>query len=213
MKGASGRAPTRRERERAAHRREMIEAAERVFARKGFDRATVADIAREAEFSVGALYTFFENKDVLWGQVVAKIGSDFMEAYRRETAAVGGPLEAISALILLRLRHAREHSAFIRVFMETRPGSRLAPADALPRSCHGLYDAYIAAAASLFKAAMTKGLLRKADPTYTALALEGVISAFGSYWRRRDNAPPVSEQARLVHRYFLAPLAIRRGEK
>ncbi|RKY64298.1 MAG: TetR/AcrR family transcriptional regulator, partial [Candidatus Latescibacterota bacterium] len=47
---------TRREREREAHRREILEAAGRVFARKGFAGATMDEIAQEAEFSKAALY-------------------------------------------------------------------------------------------------------------------------------------------------------------
>ncbi|RKY57461.1 MAG: TetR/AcrR family transcriptional regulator, partial [Candidatus Latescibacterota bacterium] len=57
---------TRREREREAHRREILEAAGRVFARKGFAGATMDEIAQEAEFSKAALYLYFKNKEDLF---------------------------------------------------------------------------------------------------------------------------------------------------
>jgi AcrR family transcriptional regulator len=203
----------RRDREKAAHRREILEAAERVFAQKGFDRATVENIAREAEFSVGALYNFFQNKEDLWAEVIAKIGEDFLEAFRKEIGAVDDPLAAITAMIEVRLRYAQEHDAFLRVFMETKPVSQVSPAAAIPRNCRGIYNAYLADAAALFKAAMAAGRLRKADATYTALSLEGVISAFRAYWLRQGIALSVAGQASLVRRHFLIPLGVRTGAK
>ena len=53
---------TRREREKALHRQEILEAAKRVFARKGFSGATIDEIAQEAEFSKGAMYIHFEKE-------------------------------------------------------------------------------------------------------------------------------------------------------
>jgi AcrR family transcriptional regulator len=63
--GAAEEHPSRREREKAAHRREIMDAAVRVFARKGFAFSTLEDIAKEAEFSKGAIYLYFESKEDL----------------------------------------------------------------------------------------------------------------------------------------------------
>ncbi len=57
---------TRREREKAQHRRLMLEAAEVVFAQKGFHSATVHEVAERAEFSVGYMYNLFESKKDLF---------------------------------------------------------------------------------------------------------------------------------------------------
>jgi AcrR family transcriptional regulator len=53
------------ERRAATHDR-LIEAATKVVARRGFHAATVDEIADEAGFSVGALYSNFEGKDDLF---------------------------------------------------------------------------------------------------------------------------------------------------
>jgi AcrR family transcriptional regulator len=57
------RAPTER---RAATHGRLIEAATKVVARRGFHAATVDEIAEEAGFSVGALYSNFDGKDDLF---------------------------------------------------------------------------------------------------------------------------------------------------
>lgn len=64
---------SRREREKAAHRQEIIEAAVRVFARKGFTVATMDEIAQEAEFSKGAIYLHFANKEDLLSTILTDL--------------------------------------------------------------------------------------------------------------------------------------------
>ncbi len=53
----------------AAHeqavRDRIVRASLRVFAAKGFDRATMQDVVRESGLSVGAIYTYFRSKDEL----------------------------------------------------------------------------------------------------------------------------------------------------
>ncbi|HEY65057.1 MAG TPA: TetR/AcrR family transcriptional regulator [Caldilineae bacterium] len=63
-KGGSRRAAARA---RRVERRtaQILDAAARVFARKGFHRATTREIAAEAGVSEGTLYNYFENKQAL----------------------------------------------------------------------------------------------------------------------------------------------------
>jgi AcrR family transcriptional regulator len=49
-----------------AVRTRIVEAALRVFARKGFHEATIADVVRESGLSVGAIYTHYRSKDDLF---------------------------------------------------------------------------------------------------------------------------------------------------
>lgn len=60
----------RKERERdlqqKMRRRQILEAAKRVFHAKGFSSATMEDIAQEAELSPAAIYLYFKNKDDLY---------------------------------------------------------------------------------------------------------------------------------------------------
>ena len=52
-------------------REEILEAAQRVFARHGFEGATVARLEEETGLSRGAIFSYFENKDDLFIAVVA----------------------------------------------------------------------------------------------------------------------------------------------
>lgn len=50
---------TRRERERQARRAEMLLAAQEVFAEKGYNHATLEEVAARAEYGKGTLYNYF----------------------------------------------------------------------------------------------------------------------------------------------------------
>lgn len=60
MSHSSDASLSRRERERRMRRRGMLEAAQSVFAEKGYARATLDEIAERAEFGKGTLYNYFE---------------------------------------------------------------------------------------------------------------------------------------------------------
>ena len=47
----------------AARRKQILDAATRVFAEKGFHRATIKEIARVAGIADGTIYTYFASKD------------------------------------------------------------------------------------------------------------------------------------------------------
>lgn len=55
----------RKQREKEQRRKQIMEAARKVFSAKGFNRATMEEIAGEAELSPGTLYLYFKNKEEL----------------------------------------------------------------------------------------------------------------------------------------------------
>lgn len=63
----------RKEREKERRRQQIIVAAKRVFSEKGFNKATMEDIAQEAELSPGTLYLYFKNKEDLYASLSLRI--------------------------------------------------------------------------------------------------------------------------------------------
>jgi AcrR family transcriptional regulator len=63
----------RKKRERERRKQQIMVAAKRVFTEKGFSKATMEDIAKEAELSPGTLYLYFKNKDELYASLSLRI--------------------------------------------------------------------------------------------------------------------------------------------
>ncbi len=77
--------PDTRQARRAARRRaEILDAAAKVFAEKGFSRSTMKDVADAADIAEGTIYNYFESKDDLLISLIDKLAD--LEA-RRETYA------------------------------------------------------------------------------------------------------------------------------
>lgn len=56
----------RRQREKERRRNDIIDAAEKIFFSKGYDLATMDDVAEQAELSKGTLYLYFKSKEDLY---------------------------------------------------------------------------------------------------------------------------------------------------
>ena len=80
---------TRKERQQQT-REELVAAAARVFARRGYHKATVDEIAAEAGFSTGAVYSNFGGKEELF----LAIADRQVQARINEIAAVADAAEA-----------------------------------------------------------------------------------------------------------------------
>jgi len=78
-------------------RRQIIDAAYRCFARKGFHQATMRDIYEEAGLSPGAVYHYFESKDDI---IRASFDFDYQRSVDLFSTAQGSedPLKALADL-------------------------------------------------------------------------------------------------------------------
>ena len=96
---------SRRERERQMRRREILEAAQAVFAEKGYSHATLDEVAQRAEYAKGTLYNYFEGgkEDILFA-IFDGIYDDMCrlisEAFAPETMADRSFREALHGLII-----------------------------------------------------------------------------------------------------------------
>ena len=67
----------RKKREKLKRANDIIDAAERVFFKNGFEKATMDDIAAEAELSKGTLYLYFDTKESLYAEIGIR-GNDIL---------------------------------------------------------------------------------------------------------------------------------------
>jgi AcrR family transcriptional regulator len=89
----------RKEREKERRRQQIMVAAKRVFSEKGFNKATMEDIAQEAELSPGTLYLYFKNKEELYASLSLRILQYLLIRVEHVNDEKGsGPMEKLDAL-------------------------------------------------------------------------------------------------------------------
>ncbi len=83
----------------AATRRRILKAARKVFVEKGFHRASIDDVVASAGLSVGAIYTYFPNKDELIRASILDANREESEAVLADTRAAGSVGERLDRAI------------------------------------------------------------------------------------------------------------------
>jgi TetR/AcrR family transcriptional regulator, transcriptional repressor of aconitase len=78
-----------------ARRESILDAAARLFARKGISSATMADIAAEADLSAGAIYRYFDGKEELVRAVFEDAVERNQQLFHGELESASTPLEAL----------------------------------------------------------------------------------------------------------------------
>jgi AcrR family transcriptional regulator len=101
----------RRDEQRQQTRAQLLDAAERVFAREGYRGASIAAIAEEAGYSHGAIYSNFNGKEDLFLVLVEeRIDARLARVYQAadtELSRGGEPLEAARRFVAM-LQQERE---------------------------------------------------------------------------------------------------------
>jgi TetR/AcrR family transcriptional regulator len=110
-------APTSREggRIRRRNRALILEAAEEVFAAKGFDGATTAEIAARAGLPKANLHYYFATKEAVYRAVIADTLHLWLSLFDH-IAPDDDPAEALGGYIRRKMRHSFEHPLPSRIF-------------------------------------------------------------------------------------------------
>src|SRR5882762_11403034 len=84
----------------------ILEAAEQLFAEKGYDGATMTEIAARSGTAIGSLYRFFPNKEVLAEALLADYVGKVRESLDGIAAVAPGmgPRQLAEALVAYRIR-------------------------------------------------------------------------------------------------------------
>jgi AcrR family transcriptional regulator len=160
-------------------RRQILDAAVKVFARQGFNQCRVSDIADEAGVAYGLVYHYFRSKDEVldtlflerWGILVQLI-----EEVDRSRRPAREKLEAIAGFIIDSYRHDPDLMKVIIVEV-TRAANSFGRThiDDIQRA----YDAI----ANIVEAAQAAGQFRDTvSPRFAALAFYGAIEQVLTGW-------------------------------
>lgn len=180
---ASATAATSRRDERrlARHdisRTQLLDAAEELFGRKGYHETTLKEIAEQAEFSVGSVYSFFENKDDLYIQVFLRRGDELLPAIERIVTGGDTATAALHALVDHEIGFFHANPAFGRLYLRSSDVSltSLVP-DAAAALASNVAEAF-ALEAGLFERGQRSGEFRSGDPATLARLFSGLIVAY-----------------------------------
>jgi TetR/AcrR family fatty acid metabolism transcriptional regulator len=108
-------------------RRVILDAAVRVFARKGYHASRVGDIAEEAGVAHGLLYHYFASKEELLETVFRETWSELLEAFARVADSDEPAVEQLRQVAAILLRSWRRDPDLVRVLVREVGRSQTLP--------------------------------------------------------------------------------------
>jgi AcrR family transcriptional regulator len=108
-------------------RRLILDAAVRVFARKGYHTSRVGDIAEEAGVAHGLLYHYFSSKEELLETVFRETWSELLEAFARVGESEEPAREQLRQVAAILLRSWRRDPDLVRVLVREVGRSQTLP--------------------------------------------------------------------------------------
>ena len=174
--------PSRKEREADQRRQEILGVAERLFSHKGFFKTSMAEIAHDAEFSVGSLYQFFASKDAIYVALMEEKFEEYLALVQDEVHAAKGVLEKVDALIATKVRFFEKHRTFFRIYVTEWGGSECSVKGALGEKISARREDYLALITSTLSAGIRSRALKKMDAREMAHLFDGMMNAIIHRW-------------------------------
>ena len=196
-------AETRRERQKAMHRREILEAAKRVFAKKGFAASTIDEIAQEAEFSKGAMYGYFEGKEDLFFSLIQEKMDDIEERLREVVESSDDPETKIRDLIETHLTFFEEDRDFFQIIASEQPRLGAETESRLRENMKERCVRGLDLIEKAMRAGVSAGMLKEIEPRFLATGFVGIIHAFTTNWILTGGGDPLTEMKPIILELFL----------
>ncbi|MDT0378479.1 TetR/AcrR family transcriptional regulator [Streptomyces sp. DSM 42041] len=136
--------------DRARRREEILAAAVRVFARRGYAAARIDDVAREAGIAKGSVYLYFDGRESLLHAAFEDVAARSAELLREAAEGDGTAAERLAALVRGAVTELSADRDLARVLLDIWAAGRDADS---PVDMAAAYRDYRAAVAALLEQA------------------------------------------------------------
>ena len=157
---------SRREREKQWKRQEMLSAALTLFSEKGYHNVTMHEIAAKAEFAVGTLYKFFENKEDLYKALIFDLSDKFHDTLMEALDEPRNEVEKLRNYVRSKGEVVQGNLPVIRLHLAESRGASFNIKAGLDDDLRKRYYAFLQKLASIIDSGIKKKLFNKIADSY-----------------------------------------------
>lgn len=107
----------RREREKQQRKQDIINAAEKVFFSKGYDLATMDDVAHESELSKGTLYLYFKSKEELYFAIILRAMKVLHDEFDKTVVGAKNGIDKVRSKGIAYIRFSRNYPNYFNALL------------------------------------------------------------------------------------------------
>ncbi|MBW1797568.1 MAG: TetR/AcrR family transcriptional regulator [Deltaproteobacteria bacterium] len=179
----------------------IIEAATKVFAKKGFYKAKISEIAREAQVADGTIYIYFENKDDILICLFEEQMKVVLDNMVMQISEEDDPVKKLEKFALVHLRLVEQNKNMAEIIqVEVRQSSKF-----MKEYRNDPFAQYLELIADIIRVGQEKGFFkREVIPGVAKRAFFGALDEMSRFWvlssRRQYDIKTAAKQ---ISGYFL----------
>jgi AcrR family transcriptional regulator len=184
-------------------KRAVIEAATKSFASFGYKATTMDQVAKLANVGKGTIYTFFKNKEELFGEIISHLISEMKQAADEAIDPNVPFFENVHRAIYSILEFRKEHQLTIKLVQEEREIGTPEVQEVMRK----LDTAIISYIRAELEKAIEKGEIHECDPEITAFIMLRLYIALIFDWEKNHKPLEKEHIAHLFELYLLKGLS------
>ncbi|MCM3748392.1 TetR/AcrR family transcriptional regulator [Paenibacillus pasadenensis] len=187
-------------------RAEVVQAAAKSFAMFGYKATTMDQVARIARVAKGTIYTFFDNKEQLFEEIMKDFVQEILQLAENAIDPDKPFAENLHRALIDVLNYRKEHELFSRLTMEMKEIGTAAAGFGISM----MEEALLGFVANAVQDAIAKGEIKPCDPKLTAYVLVKLFITLVVDWPALSGEPFKEEDVmRLFELYLLDGISQR----
>lgn len=187
---------------------QILAAAKRVFAKKGFRDATIGEIAKAAHVSYGSVYWYFDSKEALLQALMEHEETEFRDHVTTVIAAADGDGEEVFRVaVRATLEFFEADRAAVKLLFRDSIGR----GDDVERRLHVIYEGFIGDIEAMITSAQDAGQIVAAPPRVVAFSVAALISQLALRRLETDDGVDAGTLADFIVSMVLDGLRPRHG--
>ena len=186
----------RKEREKTEMKRQILNAAQKLFLEQGFEKTSIRNIAEEIEYSAGTIYLYFKDKNEILFALHVEAFSVLMQAMQEGIMSKTDPFDKLIALGKYYLKYAFENpELYDLMFVMTAPMETLECREEI--WCDG--ERAFSVLKFLVEECMKAGYFANADPEIFSVMVWSLVHGLATlHLRRRTMIFPEERRIQLL---------------
>lgn len=179
----------------------IIAAATKVFARKGFYKAKVSDIAQEAGVADGTIYIYFNHKDDILISLFEEKMQEVLDNMEKQISSESNPLAKIEKFAFLHLRLIQDNKDMAEIIQV-----ELRQSDKFMKDYHNeKFAKYLDLIGTIIQEGKEKGLFREdVIPGIAKRAFFGALDEMSRFWvLSKRHRYDIQTAAKQISSYFI----------
>ncbi|MFA6356309.1 MAG: TetR/AcrR family transcriptional regulator [Candidatus Omnitrophota bacterium] len=176
---------SRKERDRQLRKADIYRAAEHIFALKGYHKATIRDIAKEAQYATGTVYLHFKDKDELYLSLFAEKLKGMLSIVESKMSSAKDAKGKLGIFIRESLAYFEENLDFFRIYVSEAEDMMTAEKSLRNTPSGKKFERYMA---DMVKQAQEEGVIsRDFEPMQVLDIMTAILKSFVQRWFREGN--------------------------